>query len=163
MVKKREDKIISIFTKKIQLLKKHNDLNKSLEGYGAGEKISKEDFFKIKTDIVIPAALELQIGKEEAENMNCQLVVEAANGPVDIEGDEILLDKGIDIITRIGVNNKNHNGGCSLLKGFKNLIDSPQNVLELSFPINKSLNKKPAKIAPIESKIKGKIIVNGDS
>ncbi|VVU95278.1 Glutamate/Leucine/Phenylalanine/Valine dehydrogenase [seawater metagenome] len=88
----------------VHKLKKHNDLNKSLEGYGAGKKISKEEFFKIETDIVIPAALELQIGKEEAENMKCQLVVEAANGPIDTEGDEILLEKGVDIIPDILAN-----------------------------------------------------------
>jgi glutamate dehydrogenase (NAD(P)+) len=85
-------------------LKKYNDLNNSLEGYVSGETMSKEEFFKIETDIVIPAALELQIGKKEAENMKCQLVVEAANGPIDIECDDILLDKGIEIIPDILAN-----------------------------------------------------------
>ena len=36
--------------------------------------------------------------------MNCKVVVEAANGPVDIEAEEILLNKGIHIIPDILAN-----------------------------------------------------------
>ena len=43
----------------VHKLKNYNDENKSLEGYNAGEKISRDDFFKIKTDIVIPASIRI--------------------------------------------------------------------------------------------------------
>ncbi len=88
----------------VHKLKKYNDENKSLEGYPSGDQVTKKEFFNTKTDVIIPAALELQIGKEEAEGIDCQLIVEAANGPVDEEADEILLDKGIDIIPDILAN-----------------------------------------------------------
>jgi glutamate dehydrogenase (NAD(P)+) len=88
----------------VHKLKKYNDEYKSLEGYPSGEQVTKKEFFHTKTDVIIPAALELQIGKEEAEGIDCKLIVEAANGPVDEEADEILLDKGIDIIPDILAN-----------------------------------------------------------
>ena len=61
----------------------------------------------------------------------------------------------MEISTRIGVIKINHNGGCSLLNGLRNFIASPQKLFSILLPINKSLNKKPAKIAPIDKIIKG--------
>ena len=63
-----------------------------------GGSITKEEFFKTKCDFVIPAALELQITKETAENLDCMAVIEAANGPVTEEADVLLEQKNIDII-----------------------------------------------------------------
>ena len=48
--------------------------------------------------MVIPAALELQIGEKEAQSLNCELVIEAANGPLNIAADNILKKRGIDVI-----------------------------------------------------------------
>ncbi len=86
--------------KMIEYVKK----NKSIEGCGVGEPIEFEDFFKLKCDIVIPAALELQINADVASNLNCKVVVEAANGPTDFKADEILKERGIDLIPDILAN-----------------------------------------------------------
>lgn len=82
----------------------YNKNNGSLRGYPVGESISKEDFFSIKCDIVIPAALELQIDENIAENLNCNLIVEAANGPTTFEADKIINSSGIDLIPDILAN-----------------------------------------------------------
>jgi len=66
--------------------------------------IDINDFFKIKCDVIVPAALELQIGKKEAENINCKLIVEGANGPTDYEADIILKEKKIEVIPDILAN-----------------------------------------------------------
>ena len=66
--------------------------------------ISKKDFFQIKCNIMIPAALELQITKENANNICCDLILEAANGPIDYEADIILNSKNIDILPDILTN-----------------------------------------------------------
>jgi len=66
--------------------------------------ISKEDFFKIKTDVVVPAALELQIGEKEAMDLDCSLVVEGANGPVDDIADIILKQREIPVMPDIMAN-----------------------------------------------------------
>jgi glutamate dehydrogenase (NAD(P)+) len=85
-------------------LSKHVCENHSIHGYTIGNSIEKSDFFAIPCDIIIPAALELQIGEQEANSMNCTLVLEAANGPIDITGDKILLDKQVTIIPDILAN-----------------------------------------------------------
>jgi glutamate dehydrogenase (NAD(P)+) len=85
-------------------LDKYNKQYRSLEGYGVGTSISKEQFFSTKCDIVIPAALELEIDDKIATLLDCKLVVEAANGPTNTEGEKIILDKGIEIIPDILAN-----------------------------------------------------------
>ena len=78
--------------------------NRSIAGYPGGKPISREEFFKIKADIFIPAALENQIGVEEAMALQVRLVAEGANGPCTPEGEKILLDRGIDILPDVLAN-----------------------------------------------------------
>ena len=82
-------------------LKSNND---DLTNYPIGEQISKLDFFSIETDIIVPAALELQICEMEALHINAQLIVEAANGPIDEIAENILINRGINIIPDILAN-----------------------------------------------------------
>ncbi len=77
--------------------------NTCLKGYQS-EGITREEFFGIECDIVIPAALEMQITKSVALNLNCILIVEGANGPTSIKADKILKEKGIDLIPDILAN-----------------------------------------------------------
>lgn len=49
-------------------------------------------------DILIPAALENQITKENAPNIKAKIIGEAANGPTTAEGHKILKEKGAMII-----------------------------------------------------------------
>ena len=85
-------------------LRDHINENGTLDSYEHGKKISKEEFFKLKCNVVIPSALELQIDKEIAEQMDCDLIVEAANGPIDNEAEDILNSKNIPIIPDILAN-----------------------------------------------------------
>jgi glutamate dehydrogenase/leucine dehydrogenase len=78
--------------------------NRSIAGYPGGKVISREEFFKIKADIFIPAALEAQVGPEEANSLQVRLVAEGANGPCTPEGEKALLDRGIDIIPDVLAN-----------------------------------------------------------
>ena len=84
-------------------LRDHVCKNKSIDGY-SGEKITKEDFFGLHCDILIPAALELVVCGDEAKNLNCKMVAEAANGPLDLEADKILEERNIDVIPDILAN-----------------------------------------------------------
>lgn len=80
--------------------------NKCLRDYNANkcQPISREKFFGIKCDIVIPAARELEINIMEANLLNCRMVVEAANGPISPLAEEILIKKNITIIPDILAN-----------------------------------------------------------
>lgn len=55
-------------------------------------------------DLLIPAAMEGQITSDNADRINAKVVVEAANGPVTFEADEILNRKGITVLPDILVN-----------------------------------------------------------
>jgi glutamate dehydrogenase (NAD(P)+) len=78
--------------------------HKGIAGYPSGKQITREEFFAIKSDIFIPAALENQVGEAEARALDTRLVVEGANGPCTPEGEKILLDKGVTIIPDILAN-----------------------------------------------------------
>ncbi len=70
----------------------------SIGGYPNGRKISREEFFAVKADIFVPAALEGQVTATEAEALQVRLVAEGANGPCTPEGEEVLARRGIDVI-----------------------------------------------------------------
>ena len=96
---------------KVQDLEGHIETEGSLKGfwgptngYYNAELITIDDFFKIKTDVIIPAALEMQIDETRAKNIDCQLIVEGANGPTTEKADKILQDKNIMIVPDILAN-----------------------------------------------------------
>lgn len=76
----------------------------SIAGYGAGQEISREEFFQVPADLFVPAALENQVGVEEAQSMQVRLVAEGANGPLTPEGEAILTERGIDILPDVLAN-----------------------------------------------------------
>ena len=73
-------------------------------GYAKCENITIDDFYALKADVIIPAALESQITAERAEKIDCQLIVEGANGPTTSEADLVLKEKGIRVIPDILAN-----------------------------------------------------------
>ena len=77
---------------------------RSIAGYPGGKPITREEFFRIKADIFIPAALENQVGVDEAAALQVRLVAEGANGPCTPEGEKILLERGIDILPDVLAN-----------------------------------------------------------
>lgn len=69
-----------------------------------GKKINKEDLLFQDADVLIPAALEDQIHKDNAAKIKAKIVAEGANGPTTPEADEILEKRGIDLIPDILAN-----------------------------------------------------------
>ena len=80
------------------------DKNHSLEGCTYGEKITNEELLELKCDILVPAALELQITKENAGRLQCRILAEGANGPTTLEADSILAQKNVFVIPDILAN-----------------------------------------------------------
>ena len=62
----------------------------TLSSYPQAEKIDPKDLFGIKCDVLIPAALENQVTKDNASQIKAKIVAEGANGPLTPEADEIL-------------------------------------------------------------------------
>jgi len=61
-------------------------------------KISNEELLELDVDILVPAALENQIGAWNADQIKARIVAELANGPTTPEGDEILHKNGVYVI-----------------------------------------------------------------
>jgi glutamate dehydrogenase (NAD(P)+) len=80
------------------------DRNHSLEGWTYGERISSAELLELKCDILVPAALEMQITRENAGRLNCRILAEGANGPTTVEADAILREKEIFVIPDILAN-----------------------------------------------------------
>jgi len=79
----------------------HQRKSGGVAGYRGGKGISRAEFFALETDVFVPAALELEIGEDEARALRCKLVAEGANGPTYPEAEKILLDRGIFVIPDI--------------------------------------------------------------
>ncbi|UTY31762.1 Glu/Leu/Phe/Val family dehydrogenase [Treponema putidum] len=89
----------------IQLVMEHIKKGQKLNSFeGDFKRISNEELLELKTDILIPAALENQITEKNARNIKASIIIEAANGPVTPEADEILKKKNIICVPDILAN-----------------------------------------------------------
>ena len=66
--------------------------------------IPSADFFKIECDILIPAALENQIVKQNSSKLKVKVIVEGANNPTTPDADKVLVKRKIDVIPDILAN-----------------------------------------------------------
>ena len=66
--------------------------------------INNDEFFSIKCDVLIPAAMENQITQVNADQINCKIILEGANGPTTPEADKILHNKSTYIVPDILAN-----------------------------------------------------------
>lgn len=82
----------------------HKKETRSVIDYQGAKNITNEELLTLPCDILVPAALENQITKENAPNIKARIIAEAANGPTTPEADEILTKKGIFLIPDILAN-----------------------------------------------------------
>jgi len=76
----------------------------SVVGYKHSKAITRDEFFQQEADIFVPAALELEIGEKEAKALHVKVIAEGANGPTYPEADNILFERGIDVLPDILAN-----------------------------------------------------------
>jgi glutamate dehydrogenase (NAD(P)+) len=88
----------------VEKLLKLANRNHSLEVCPYGEKISNPDLLELKCDILVPAALEMQITRGNAQRLQCRILAEGANGPTTLEADAILREKEIFVLPDILAN-----------------------------------------------------------
>ncbi|HEX4760636.1 MAG TPA: Glu/Leu/Phe/Val dehydrogenase [Thermoleophilaceae bacterium] len=82
----------------------HVEEHRFLRDCGIGTPVERAEVVELPCDILVPAALERQITAENAENVKCKIVFEAANGPTTPEADKILARRGIDVIPDVLAN-----------------------------------------------------------
>jgi glutamate dehydrogenase (NAD(P)+) len=76
----------------------------SIVNFPETEPIDNEKLISLPCDILIPAAVEGQIHKDNADKVKAKIILEGANGPTTLEADEILKEKGTLIVPDILAN-----------------------------------------------------------
>jgi len=88
----------------IPALMQHVRDSGGVAGYAEAEAVGEEDFWGVPCDIMIPAALEGQVDGPRAQRIRARLLVEGANGPVNREADQVLLERGITVVPDVIAN-----------------------------------------------------------
>ena len=89
---------------KVDDLIKHKKENKTVNDFQGSNPINNEELLTTECTILIPAALENQITKENASKINTKIITEAANGPTTPEADEILYNNKVLVIPDVLAN-----------------------------------------------------------
>lgn len=79
----------------------HDDV---IRGYPKADEISREKFFSLDLDVLIPAALEDQITMENAAKIRAKIVCEGANNPTTPEANDVLNAGGVFVVPDILAN-----------------------------------------------------------
>ncbi|HOG64432.1 MAG TPA: Glu/Leu/Phe/Val dehydrogenase [Spirochaetota bacterium] len=80
------------------------DTHKFLEGYPKARAISNAELLATDCDILVPAATEAVINRENAHTVQARYIIEGANGPTTPDAENILVKSGTTIIPDILAN-----------------------------------------------------------
>jgi glutamate dehydrogenase (NADP+) len=92
------------------------DVEKLIAGKNAGRRVSEmaaelgahaispDELLSVEADLLVPAALEDMITKENAGSIKAKVVLELANGPVTPDADKVLSEKGTIVLPDILAN-----------------------------------------------------------
>jgi glutamate dehydrogenase (NAD(P)+) len=76
----------------------------SVINFPGARSITNEEILEVKADVLIPAALENQITKKNADKVQARIVAEAANGPTLPEADTVLYERKVTVLPDILAN-----------------------------------------------------------
>ena len=85
-------------------VKEHKNETGSVTGYGDVEEMTNDDLLTLDVDLLVPAALENAIDADLAEDVDADVIVEAANGPLTPDADDILAERDVLVVPDILAN-----------------------------------------------------------
>jgi glutamate dehydrogenase (NAD(P)+) len=88
----------------VKAVEEHKAKTGSVIGFPGAKSITNDELLELKVDILVPAALENQITKKNADKIQAKIVAEAANGPTLPEADAILFEKKVTVLPDILAN-----------------------------------------------------------
>ena len=88
----------------VKKLEAHKEQTGSVQNFGKAKNITNEELLEIKTDILVPAALESVITIKNVGKIKAGLILELANGPITLEASEKLFAKKIIVIPDVLAN-----------------------------------------------------------
>ncbi len=80
------------------VLNKHKKETGSVKDFPGSEPVNNGELFALDVDILCPSALENVITRKNADSVKAQIVAEMANGPTTPDADDILYEKGIQVL-----------------------------------------------------------------
>ncbi|ANE44338.1 Glu/Leu/Phe/Val family dehydrogenase [Deinococcus puniceus] len=75
-----------------------------ITGLADTDELTRDAFWDVDCDVLIPAALEKQITEANAGRIRAKLIVEGANGPTTPAADDLLAERGITIVPDVLAN-----------------------------------------------------------
>jgi glutamate dehydrogenase (NAD(P)+) len=88
----------------VEELIEHKKKTGSVKGFKGCKNITNENLLTLDCDVLVPAALENVIIKENADKIKAKVILELANGPVTHDADKILHKKGVFVIPDVLAN-----------------------------------------------------------
>jgi glutamate dehydrogenase/leucine dehydrogenase len=128
----------------------HKNRTGTVQGYEGSTNITNAELLTSKCDILIPAALENQLTKKNADKVKAHIVAEGANGPTTPEADKILREKGVFLIPDILANS----GGVtvSYFEWVQNLTREHWTLEEVNQKLEKKITKAFADVYKLAGK-----------
>jgi glutamate dehydrogenase (NAD(P)+) len=88
----------------VPALLKHKQEHHIVTGFPGAQEISIQDTLEVPCDVLIPAATEGVLTKENAPRVQARIIVEAANGPTTPDADKIFFARGVRLVPDILAN-----------------------------------------------------------
>ena len=88
----------------IEAVGKWVDENRFLEGYPDADFMDGNEVFTLDVDVLVPAAIQGVINKDNAADITAKVIIEGANNPTTLEADDILRENGVYIVPDILAN-----------------------------------------------------------
>ncbi|SDY09528.1 Glu/Leu/Phe/Val family dehydrogenase [Halobellus clavatus] len=76
----------------------------AVSGYGETEAMTNQELLTLDVDLLVPAALENAIDRDTATNVQADVIVEAANGPLTPDADDVLAESDVHVVPDILAN-----------------------------------------------------------
>jgi glutamate dehydrogenase (NAD(P)+) len=108
----------------------HKEKTGGVGGAAGTRQLGNTELLALECDVLIPAALENQIHRDNAATVKARLICEAANGPTTPAADRILFERGIAVLPDILANS---GGVCvSYFEWVQNIENEQWNVADVN-------------------------------
>ena len=125
----------------VEALQAWKEKKGSLANFAGAKTFPRDAVFGVPVDILIPAALENSLHKENASGVKAKVIFELANGPTTPEADAIFQKKGVVVVPDILTNA----GGVTV--SYFEWVQNMENTHWTEEEVNKKLHKKMTKAA----------------
>ncbi len=88
----------------LEALFKHKEETGSVQNLEGTQNVTNAELLELPVDILVPAAMENQITKDNVNKIKAKVIVEMANGPTTPEADEILKQNGVVVVPDVLAN-----------------------------------------------------------